>query len=144
VPAHACNTTRPVIIVILSHHISHCFARNQYSVVYDICTTNHLSCVLRCQVSQLLGCPTWTGGGPGLMQAASHGAAAAGGDVAGIRLQQEAGTTVLSGTYLPEDAQVGLGSRKSHTFNTHQKQASLPGPLLLLASVREESRNKPN
>jgi predicted Rossmann-fold nucleotide-binding protein len=58
------------------------------------------------QVSQLLGCPTWTGGGPGLMQGASQGAAAAGGVVAGIRLQREAGTTVLSGTYLPEDAQV--------------------------------------
>jgi hypothetical protein len=58
------------------------------------------------QVSQLLGSPTWTGGGPGLMQAASQGAAAAGGAVGGIRLQREAGTTVLSGTYLPEDAQV--------------------------------------
>ncbi|WIA36740.1 hypothetical protein OEZ86_008010 [Tetradesmus obliquus] len=68
------------------------------------------------QVAQLLGSPTWTGGGPGLMQAASQGAAAAGGAVGGIRLQREAGTTVLSGTYLPDDAQVvcrHLATRKS-------------------------------
>ncbi|WIA16547.1 hypothetical protein OEZ85_013220 [Tetradesmus obliquus] len=62
------------------------------------------------QVAQLLCSPTWTGGGPGLMQAASQGAAAAGGAVGGIRLQREAGTTVLSGTYLPDDAQREAGT----------------------------------
>ena len=47
-------------------------------------------------VSQLLGTPTWTGGGPGMMEAASLGAMDAGKPVAGIRIEREAGTKVRS------------------------------------------------
>ena len=58
-------------------------------------------------VSQLLGTPTWTGGGPGMMEAASLGAMDAGKPVAGIRIEREAGTKVRSAaqSYLkPEHA----------------------------------------
>ena len=47
-------------------------------------------------VSELLGTPTWTGGGPGMMEAASLGAMDAGKAVAGIRIEREAGTKVRS------------------------------------------------
>jgi len=57
-------------------------------------------------VSKLLGCTTWSGGGPGMMEAASHGALEAGNTVGGIRISREAGTTVLTASYLPEDNQV--------------------------------------
>jgi len=57
-------------------------------------------------VSRLLGVTTWSGGGPGLMQAATEGAAAAGGRVGGIRIAREAGTKVLSAGYLPAESQV--------------------------------------
>lgn len=59
------------------------------------------------QVAQLLQVTTWSGGGPGMMQAATLGAADAGFPIAGIRIQREAGTTVLSGkSYLPSEATV--------------------------------------
>ena len=51
---------------------------------------------LAARVSQLLGCTTWTGGGPGMMQAATLGAQRAKMPVGGIRIQREAGTNVLS------------------------------------------------
>ena len=47
-------------------------------------------------VSTLLGTPTWTGGGPGMMEAASLGAMDAGQLVGGIRIEREAGTKVRS------------------------------------------------
>ena len=50
-----------------------------------------------------------------MMQAATEGAAAAGKPVAGIRIQREAGTSVLTASYLPPDSQVVcryLSSRK--------------------------------
>ena len=47
-------------------------------------------------VSELLGTPAWTGGGPGMMEAASLGAMDAGKPVAGIRIEREAGTKVRS------------------------------------------------
>ncbi|KAK9805408.1 hypothetical protein WJX73_002177 [Symbiochloris irregularis] len=53
-------------------------------------------------VAQLLQCPTWSGGGPGMMQAASEGALQSGKAVAGIRISREAGTTVRTASYLPE------------------------------------------
>jgi predicted Rossmann-fold nucleotide-binding protein len=58
-------------------------------------------------VSELLGTPAWTGGGPGMMEAASLGAMDAGKPVAGIRIEREAGTKVRSAaqSYLkPEHA----------------------------------------
>lgn len=67
------------------------------------------------KLSTLLNCTTWSGGGPGMMQAATMGAVAANGVVAGIRIAREAGTTVRSASYLPSDAQVVcrfLSSRK--------------------------------
>lgn len=66
-------------------------------------------------VAALLGCTTWSGGGPGMMQAATEGALAAGRPVAGIRIQREAGTTVLVASYLPSGSQTFcryLSSRK--------------------------------
>lgn len=66
-------------------------------------------------VAQLLDCTTWSGGGPGMMEAATLGALEAGKPVAGIRIQREAGTTVRTASYLPADSQVFcrfLSSRK--------------------------------
>lgn len=57
-------------------------------------------------VAELLGCTTWSGGGPGMMQAASEGAMAAGYPVAGIRIQREAGTTIRSASYLKPEVAV--------------------------------------
>ena len=51
---------------------------------------------LSSQVAQLLNCTTWTGGGPGMMHAATLGAEKAEMPVGGIRIQREAGTNVLS------------------------------------------------
>ena len=44
----------------------------------------------------LLGSPVWTGGGPGMMRAASEGGLLAGVSVGGIRISREAGTNVLT------------------------------------------------
>jgi uncharacterized protein (TIGR00730 family) len=66
-------------------------------------------------VASLLQCTTWSGGGPGMMQAATLGAIQAQGKVAGIRIQREAGSTVRSAGYLPTNAAVVcrfLSSRK--------------------------------
>lgn len=57
-------------------------------------------------VSQLLGSTTWSGGGPGMMQAASLGAMDQGGPVGGVRIMREAGTTVLTASYLPKETTV--------------------------------------
>ena len=72
---------------------------------------------LGARVSRLLGpVTTWSGGGPGMMQAVSEGAAAAGGAVGGIKIHREAGTTVLTAAgYLPPESTVYcrfLASRK--------------------------------
>eukprot|EP00873_Tetraselmis_striata_P004479 jgi/Tetstr1/424743/TSEL_015260.t1 len=56
-------------------------------------------------VSRLLGSTTWSGGGPGMMEAASVGAKEAGNVVGGIRISREAGTTVLTASYLPPENQ---------------------------------------
>ena len=63
---------------------------------------------LGARVSTMLGTPTWTGGGPGMMEAASLGAMDAGHAVAGIRIAREAGTTVRSTaqSYLPPEGTV--------------------------------------
>jgi sugar/nucleoside kinase (ribokinase family)/predicted Rossmann-fold nucleotide-binding protein len=66
-------------------------------------------------VAELLNCTTWTGGGPGMMEAATLGAMDAGYQVAGIRIGREAGTTVRTASYLPSDSAVVcrfLSSRK--------------------------------
>eukprot|EP00887_Chlorella_sp_A99_P006297 scaffold3.g6297.t1 len=66
-------------------------------------------------VAHQLGCTTWSGGGPGMMEAATVGALEAGKPVAGIRISREAGTTVRTASYLPEDSSVFcrfLSSRK--------------------------------
>jgi len=66
-------------------------------------------------VAKLLNCTTWTGGGPGMMEAATLGAIDAGHEVAGIRIGREAGTTVRTASYLPADSAVVcrfLSSRK--------------------------------
>lgn len=71
--------------------------------------------LLGAEVAKLLGCTTWTGGGPGMMEAATRGALAAGYPVAGIRIGREAGTTVRTASYLPADDYVMcrfLSSRK--------------------------------
>jgi uncharacterized protein (TIGR00730 family) len=51
---------------------------------------------LGAEVSALLGSPTWTGGGPGMMEASTRGAMDAGMPVGGIRIEREAGTKVRS------------------------------------------------
>ncbi|KAG2496091.1 hypothetical protein HYH03_005694 [Edaphochlamys debaryana] len=48
------------------------------------------------RVALLLGSPVWTGGGPGMMRAASEGGLRAGVPVGGIRISREAGTNVLT------------------------------------------------
>lgn len=55
-------------------------------------------------------------GGPGMMEAATRGALDAGGQVGGIRISREAGTTVRTASYLPSDSSVFcryLSSRKA-------------------------------
>ncbi|KAL3140309.1 hypothetical protein ABBQ38_004574 [Trebouxia sp. C0009 RCD-2024] len=67
------------------------------------------------QVAQLLGCTTWSGGGPGMMEAATAGAQSIKAPVGGIRISREAGTTVRTASYLPADCAVFcrfLSSRK--------------------------------
>lgn len=50
---------------------------------------------------------TTDAGGPGMMEAATEGALAAGGTVGGIKISREAGTSVrTAASYLPADAQV--------------------------------------
>ncbi|KAG1666317.1 hypothetical protein FOA52_004799 [Chlamydomonas sp. UWO 241] len=78
-----------------------------------------LSSDLSRDVALLLGSPTWTGGGPGMMRAASEGALQAGLPVGGIRIGLEAGqpgshvstgsealqtemTEIAKGDYLPD------------------------------------------
>ncbi|GFR39690.1 hypothetical protein Agub_g165 [Astrephomene gubernaculifera] len=57
------------------------------------------------RVARLLGSPVWTGGGPGMMRAASEGGLRAGVPVGGIRISREAGTNVLTmEDYLPAGA----------------------------------------
>ena len=66
-------------------------------------------------VAALLGVTTWTGGGPGMMEAATRGAMDVGCEVAGVRIGKEAGTTVRTASYLPADSSVMcrfLSSRK--------------------------------
>lgn len=55
---------------------------------------------------RLMGVTTWTGGGPGLMEAASKATSDIGGRSAGIRISREAGTRVLTSTYLPPEHDV--------------------------------------
>ncbi|GAX81991.1 hypothetical protein CEUSTIGMA_g9419.t1 [Chlamydomonas eustigma] len=57
-------------------------------------------------ISSLLHAPAWTGGGPGLMHAATLGAQQAGGIAAGIRISRESGQTIYSAGYLPEGSTV--------------------------------------
>ena len=45
-------------------------------------------------VAGLLGSTTWSGGGPGMMEAATRGALQAGGEVGGIRIEREVGQIV--------------------------------------------------
>jgi|ERR1712091_52180 len=45
-------------------------------------------------VAAMLGSTTWSGGGPGMMEAATRGALQAGGEVGGIRIEREAGQIV--------------------------------------------------
>ena len=47
-------------------------------------------------MAALLGSAVWTGGGPGMMRAASEGGLKAGVPVGGIRISREAGTNVLT------------------------------------------------
>jgi len=53
-------------------------------------------------ITSLLHAPTWSGGGPGLMHAATLGAQQAQGVAAGIRISREAGQAVHTASYLPE------------------------------------------
>jgi hypothetical protein len=55
---------------------------------------NHRPFPPRRQCAALLGSSVWTGGGPGLMRAASLGGLAAGVAVGGIRISREAGSSV--------------------------------------------------
>ncbi|DBA76000.1 TPA: hypothetical protein ACH3X2_008930 [Trebouxia sp. C0005] len=67
------------------------------------------------RVAELLGCTTWSGGGPGMMEAATAGAQSIKAPVGGIRISREAGTTVRTASYLPADCAVFcrfLSSRK--------------------------------
>ena len=57
-------------------------------------------------MAELLGSPTWSGGGPGLMQAASLGALEASKPVSGIRMLTEAEIADEATSYLPEHNQV--------------------------------------
>ncbi|KAL0055474.1 hypothetical protein WJX82_000862 [Trebouxia sp. C0006] len=67
------------------------------------------------RVAELLGCTTWSGGGPGMMEAATAGAQSIKAAVGGIRISREAGTTVRTASYLPAECAVFcrfLSSRK--------------------------------
>ncbi|KAL9236240.1 hypothetical protein vseg_010936 [Gypsophila vaccaria] len=57
------------------------------------------------EIAKLLNCTTWTGAGPGLMDAATKGALQAGKRVGGFKIEKEAGQWSSSGShsYLPPD-----------------------------------------
>lgn len=58
-------------------------------------------------VALLLRCPTWTGGGPGMMRAASEGAMQAGLPVGAVKISREAGQqSVRTADYLPQGTSV--------------------------------------
>ena len=68
-----------------------------------------LSVDLARDMSSLLKVPLWTGGGPGLMRAASEGALSIGGTVGGIKIGREAAgksSSVLSADYLPPSSYI--------------------------------------
>lgn len=58
------------------------------------------------EIANLLDCTTWTGAGPGLMDAATRGALEAGKKVGGFKIGKEAGqwTTTNFHPYLPQEA----------------------------------------
>lgn len=57
------------------------------------------------QVANLLDCTSWTGAGPGLMDAATKGALQAGKPVGGFKIGREAGQSMGSSfhSYLPSE-----------------------------------------
>jgi len=58
------------------------------------------------QIANLLGCTSWSGAGPGLMDAATKGALQAGRPVGGFKIGKEAGEWTSSNfhSYLPSEA----------------------------------------
>lgn len=58
------------------------------------------------QIANLLGCTSWSGAGPGLMDAATKGALQAGKPVGGFKIGKEAGEWTASKfhPYLPSEA----------------------------------------
>ena len=57
------------------------------------------------QIARLLDCTTWTGAGPGLMDAAIQGALEADKPIGGLKIAKEAGEWTSSGfhPYLPSE-----------------------------------------
>eukprot|EP00798_Chlamydomonas_sp_ICE-L_P014500 gene14500-20527_t len=99
------------------------------------------SVALAKHVAKLLGVPTWTGGGQGMMRAASEGAMEAGMPVGGIKIELEAGQEKIKKTeYLPAGSWMTcrtmptrkaalMDSGKRHSVTQRTAYIFLPGGL---------------
>ncbi|KAL2945280.1 Serine/threonine-protein kinase PknE [Bienertia sinuspersici] len=96
-------------------------------------------------IANLLDCTTWTGAGPGLMDAAIRGALQAGKPVGGFKIEKEAGQWSSTGShpYLPPDTYLTCRffSARKHGFvdaavrnspSDRTAAIALPGGLALL------------
>lgn len=102
------------------------------------------------EVAKLLGCTTWTGAGPGLMDAVIKGALQAGKPVGGFKIEKEAGQWTSTGShpYLPPNTYLTCRffSARKHGFvdaavrnNSSERTAviSLPGGIGTLDEMFE-------
>lgn len=93
-----CTSIRPAFILYVSQMKEKCVDSYSASLTSAFFFTPP-------QVASLLNCTTWTGAGPGLMDAAIRGALQAGKPVGGFKIEREAGqwSTTGSHPYLPPD-----------------------------------------
>lgn len=79
------------------------FSRNTLDEISIMGFNDFYMCNL--QVATLLDCTSWTGAGPGLMDAATKGALEAGKPVGGFKIAKEAGEWTASNfhSYLPSE-----------------------------------------
>lgn len=76
------------------------------SKVHEIVIVGLFNCYFLWQIASLLNCTSWSGAGPGLMDAVTKGALEAKKPVGGFKIGKEAGewTATNFHSYLPSDS----------------------------------------